>query len=120
MVEYTGLEKNPQRCEGSFTKYSSIDDKTDGFHFWLGYLKFGMGRTTRDASMEVRSNHITREEAVALVNRYDGEFPKLYFKEFLEYLDLSEERFWNITDGLRTPHLWEKTGENWKLKYKPE
>ncbi len=120
VVENTGFETNPQRSEGTYTKYSSIDDKTDGFHFWLGYLKFGMGRTTRDASMEVRSNHITREEAVALVNRYDGEFPKLYFKEFLEYLDLSEERFWNITDGLRTPHLWEKTGENWKLKYKPE
>ena len=60
-VENTGFETNPERSEGTYTKYASIDDKTDGFHFWLGYLKFGMGRTTRDASMEIRSNHITRE-----------------------------------------------------------
>ncbi len=120
VVENTGFNNNPERSEGTYTKYSSIDDKTDGFHFWLGYLKFGMGRTTRDASMEVRSNHITREEAIALVNRYDGEFPKKYFPDFLQYLDLSEERFWEITDHLRTQHLWEKSDGKWKLKYKIE
>lgn len=117
VIENTDFNTNAERSEGTYTKYSSIDDKTDGFHFWLGYLKFGMGRTTRDASMEVRSNHITREEAVALVKRYDGEFPQKYFPQFLEYLDLSEERFWEITDQLRTPNLWEKTQGEWSLKY---
>jgi len=117
-VENTDFETNPERSEGTYTKYSSIDDKTDGFHFWLGYLKFGMGRTTRDASMEVRSNHISREEAIALVNRYDGEFPKKYFQQFLQYLGLNEERFREITDSIRTPHLWEKKDGKWILKHK--
>lgn len=119
-VENTQFETNPERSEGTYTKYASLDDKTDGFHFWFGYLKFGMGRTTRDASMEVRSKHITRDEAVALVRRYDGEFPKKYFPEFLEYLDMDEERFWQIADHFRTPHLWDRVDGEWKLKYLPE
>ena len=94
-----------------------VDDKTDGFHFYLGYIKFGLGRATRDAMMEIRSGHITREEAVALVRRYDGEFPKKYFKDFLEYLDISEEYFWKIVDSYRPTHLWEKVNGEWKLKH---
>ena len=35
----------------------------------ITYVKFGVGRTTYDASQEIRNNHITREEAVALVKK---------------------------------------------------
>lgn len=117
-TKHTHFEANPDgRSEGTYTKYSSLDDKTDGFHFYLGYIKFGMGRASRDAQMEIRSQHITREEGVALVRRYDGEFPKKYFKEFLEYLDISEANFWKVIDRYRLPHLWEKVDGKWKLKY---
>ena len=67
--------------------------------------------------MEVRCNHITREEAVFLVRRYDGEFPKKHFKTILEYLDIEEERFFEVADKFRTPHLWEKENGEWKLKH---
>ena len=117
-AKHTRFEANPDgRSEGTYTKYSSLDDKTDGFHFYLQYIKFGMGRASRDAQMEIRSRHITREEGVALVCRYDGEFPKKYFKEFLEYLDISEAHFWKIIDRYRSPHLWEKVKGKWHLKY---
>ena len=116
--KYTGFVTNEDgHSEGTHSKYASLDDKTDGFHFYLGYIKFGLGRATRDAMMEIRSGHITREEGVALVKRYDGEFPKKYFKEFLEYLDITEEHFWKIIDSYRPPHLWEKVDGKWKLKY---
>jgi hypothetical protein len=54
---------------------------------------------------------------VALVRRFDGEFPQKHFREFLEYTELPDERFWQIVDSYRSPHLWEKTGGEWKLKY---
>ena len=60
---------------------------------------------------------VRRDEGVALVRRYDGEFPGKYFREFLEYTDLSEQRFWGIVDSFRPPHLWERVGEEWKLKH---
>jgi len=116
--QHTGFEANPEgRSEGTYSKYASLDDKTDGFHWYLGYIKFGLGRASRDAQMEIRSGHITREEAVALVHRYDGEFPKRYFQEFLDYLDINEEHFWKIVDRYRMPHLWEQNNGEWRLKH---
>ena len=61
--------------------------------FTLGFIKTGRGRATEDAALEVRNKIITREEAVMLVKKYDGEFPKKYFKEILEYLDMDEKNF---------------------------
>ena len=116
--KYTGFSPNPDgRSEGTYSKYASLDDRIDGFHFYLSYIKFGIGRATSDAAHEIRDGHLTREEGVRLVRKYDGEFPKKYFKEFLEYCDISEHRFWEIIDSWRSPHLWVKEDGQWKLRY---
>ncbi len=116
-IENTGFKANSQRSEGTYSKYASLDDRTDGFHYYLGFIKFGLGRATSDAAHEVRDGHLTREEAVALVRRYDGEFPKKYYQEFLEYLEITDEQFWQTVDRFRQPHLWEKVSGEWKLKH---
>ena len=116
-AENTGFRPNPVRSEGTYSKYSSLDDKFDGFHYYLRYIKFGLGRSVDDAAHEIRDGHLTREEGVALMHRYEGEFPERYFKEFLEYLDITEEHFWDVVDSWRTPHLWEKDNGEWRLKY---
>jgi N-acetyl sugar amidotransferase len=116
--KHCGFEPNPDgRSEGTFSKYASLDDKTDGFHFYLQFIKFGFGRCTSEASMEIRCGHITRDEAISLVKKYDGEFPSRYFKEYLEYLDLTEEEFWLIINKFRPDHLWEKVDKEWRLKF---
>ena len=107
-VENTGFQANPVRSEGTYSKYASLDDKIDGFHYFLAFIKFGLGRCTSDTAHEIRDNHITREEGVALVNKFDGEFPAKYFKTFLEYCDISEEFFWEVINSWRSPHLWGK------------
>lgn len=117
-VEHTGFEVNPDgRTEGTYTKYQSLDDKVDGFHYYTWFIKTGRGRATEDAALEVRNGHIIREEAVTLVKRFDGELPKKYFKDFLCYIDISEERFWEIIDSFRPSHLWEKVNGEWRLKH---
>lgn len=115
-VENTGFTANPIRTEGTYSKYSSIDDKIDPFHYYTTLIKFGIGRCTYDAAQEVRNGKITREEAVYLVNKYDLEFPKMYFKEFLKYIDTSEKDFWKTIDNFRSPHLWLKVDGEWKLR----
>ena len=117
-VDNTGFEANPTRTEGTYSKYSSIDDKIDPFHYWTTYIKFGIGRCTYDAAQEVRNQKMTREEAVHLVNKYDSEFPEKFFQDFLEYIDTSEEEFHKIIDDHRSPHLWKKNVDNtWTLKH---
>lgn len=118
-AENTGFKPNPERSEGTYSKYASLDDKLDGMHHYMGFVKFGFGRAMQDAAHEVRDGHLNREEGLALVRRYDGEFPQKYFKEFLEYLDITEEHFWNVVDSWRRPNIWEKDGANWKLKHPP-
>ena len=114
----TGFKPNTERTEGSYSKYSSIDDKIDPFHYYCTFIKFGIGRATYDSSQEVRNEKITREEAVHLIKKYDSEFPKKYFKEFLKYIDVDEGNFWKTIDKFRSPHLWEKDikKDEWILK----
>jgi len=117
-IENTGFSANTERTEGSYSKYSSIDDKIDPFHYFTTLIKFGIGRSTYDAAQEVRNNKITREEAVILVNRFDTEFPMRFFHEFLEYIDTTESEFFELIDKFRSPHLWGKTEDGeWKLRH---
>lgn len=119
-VKNTGFEPNPDRSEGTYSKYASLDDRLDGYHYYLMFIKFGIGRATSDTAHEIRDGKITREEGVALVRRFDGEFPQKHFKEFLEYCDISEKYFWEVVDSWRSPHLWEKRDAKWILKYQVE
>lgn len=116
-AEHVGFEANEDRTEGTYSKYNSIDDKTDPFHYWTTLVKFGIGRATYDASQEIRNQHITREEGIALVRRYDQEFPSKYFADFLEYLDMEEAEFFEIADAFRSPHLWKKVDGEWMLRH---
>ena len=116
-TENTGFQSNSERTEGTYSKYSSIDDKIDMFHYLTTLIKFGIGRATYDAAQEIRNNKITREEGVQLVRKFDQEFPNKYFKDFLEYISLSESEFHNILDQFRSPHLWKKIDGEWVLKH---
>jgi len=116
-VEHTGFQPNTERTQGSYSKYSSIDDKIDPFHYFTTLIKFGLGRASYDAAQEIRNSKITREEGVELVRKYDQEFPDRYYGEFLEYIGLTHDEFWATVDSLRSPHLWAKDGGSWKLKH---
>ena len=115
-VDNTGFKPNNIRSEGTYTRFASLDDKLDGFHYYLMYIKFGIGRATSDAAHEVREGHITREEGIELVKKYDGEFPEKYFELFLKYCDMSQTEFHDIIDSWRSKHIWKKEGNSWKLK----
>ncbi len=112
----TGFRPNPERSECTYTKFSSMDDQIDPFHWYMAYVKFGWGRASREAANDIRCGHIDREEGIALVKRYDSEFPGKYFRRFLEYLDISEEKFWQIVDRFRPRHIWKKIDDRWILK----
>ena len=117
-VENTGFKARPFRTQGTYSKYNSIDDKIDDLHYYTTYIKFGIGRATYDASQEIRNKHITREEGVALVERFDGEFPDKYFDEVMKYIEMKPEHFHELADKFRSPHLWGKDASGiWKLRH---
>ena len=133
-VEHGGFQPSPERTPGTYSKYNSIDDRIDDYHYWTTRVKFGIGRATYDAAQEVRSGEISREEAVALVKRFDHEFPERFADEIFQYLSIPEnefmvaskqfadpimtrETFSALADKFRSPHLWTKSGADWKLRH---
>ena len=50
---------------------------------------------------------ITREEGIALVKKFDGEFPQRHFAEFLEYCAMDEGKFHSIINKWKKPHVWD-------------
>ncbi len=116
-VEHTGFQARPFRTQGTYSKYNSIDDKIDDLHYYTIFMKFGIGRATYDASQEIRNKHLTREEGMALVKKFDGEFPDRYFNEVMSYLDIEPEKFFELCDKFRSPHLWKRVNGEWKLRH---
>ncbi len=133
-VEHGGFQAAPERTPGTYSKYNGIDDKIDDFHFYTTAIKFGIGRATYDAAQEIRNEEISREEGVALVRKYDGEFPERFSSEILEYLSIPNKEFPiasqmfeqpimdrnyfnNLTDMFRSPHLWKRDNSVWELRH---
>lgn len=133
-VEHGGFQASPERTPGTYSKYNSIDDRIDDFHYYTTGIKFGIGRASYDAAQEIRSGDITREEGVALVKRFDHEWPERFADEIFRYLSIPEEEFPEasrvfeqpimtrdyfhaLTDTFRSPHLWKWEDDRWQLRH---
>ena len=133
-TENSNFKAAPERTAGTYNTYNSIDDRVDDFHYHTTYIKFGIGRATYDASQEVRSGDITREEGISLIKKYDGEFPERWADEIFEYLSIPYKEFKEISNifeepnfdrkyyellaaNARSPHLWFLDEDNkWQLR----
>ena len=116
-VDHTGFAANPARTEGTYSKYNSLDDKIDGLHYYTTFIKFGLGRASYDASQEIRNRHLTRAEGVALVRKFDGEYPARHCDDVLSHLEIDRAAFDRLCDRFRSPHLWEPAGAGWRLRH---
>jgi N-acetyl sugar amidotransferase len=117
-VENTDFMPNYYRTEGCFGKYFSIDDKIDWLHYYTYHIKFGMGRATHSAAQEIRNGDITRDEGIALIKRFDGEFPNQYLDDCCKFMNITRERFLEVIEKFRSPHLWKKDSSgDWELKH---
>ena len=132
-VENGGFTASPERTLGTYSKYNSIDDKIDDLHYYTTGVKFGIGRATYDAAQEIRSGDITRDEGIALVKRYDHEYPTRFLDDIFHYLSINKkefpmasqhfekpemdnEYFNRLCDHFRSAHLWKWEGQ-WVLRH---
>jgi N-acetyl sugar amidotransferase len=99
----------------TFNLYAKIEDHANDVHDYLKFLKFGYGRSTDDASMEIRHGRMTREEGIEMVRQYDANEPST-LQTYLDFLELSREQFYDIIEPMRDSQIWEKTNNEWKMK----
>ncbi len=93
--------------ERTFNLHSKIEDHANDVHDYLKYLKFGYGRATDDASMEIRHGRMTREEGMELVKRYDSNEPST-LQNYCDFLGISKEQFYNWVTPMRDQSFWNK------------
>ncbi len=113
-VKKIGLTVLDEPNEGTFTNYENLDTKYVGLHDYFKWLKYGYGRATDHASIDIRNGLITRDEGLKLVKQYEGKIPTKYLDEFLEEFDFTDESFLKICEKFTNKNLF-KTDENGNL-----
>ncbi len=100
----------------TFNLYSKIEDHANDVHDYLKYLKFGYGRATDDASMEIRHGRLTREKGIQLVQEYDSNEPST-LEHYCDFLEITKTDFYKVVENQRDPEIWQKnkSGE-WEVR----
>ena len=75
--------------------YEKIECHMQGVRDYLKFIKRGYGRTAHLTSIDIRNGRLGRDEAVGLLERYDGRRPAS-LDTFLRYVGISEEEFMDI------------------------
>lgn len=98
------------RRDRTFNLYAKIDDHANDVHDYLKYLKFGYGRATDDASMEIRHGRMTREEGIEMVRQYDAAEPSS-LDYYCDFLGIDKARFHSLVDRQRDPRVWTRDAD---------
>jgi N-acetyl sugar amidotransferase len=92
--------------EGTYTNYENLDEKMHGLHDYLKFVKYGFGRATDHACIDIRNKRITREEGLKLVKQYDGKYPAYGINEFIQYSGMTKKEIDDVLDSFTNPVLF--------------
>lgn len=112
-----GLKEAKDNNAGTFTNFSQNDQALYALHVYMMYIKLGFGRANQDASIEIRRGAMDREQAVNLVNLYDGHYPEEFIELYLEYYQMTLQEFTEVIDSWANEDLFEKIDGHWKPKF---
>lgn len=104
--------------ENAYKGYKSAECIMAGMHDFTCYLKRGFGRSTWQASVDIRNGLLTRDEGFKLISKHDRERPEA-LDYYLKITGLDENEFFNILNGMKLEQLKEtllpilkKSGKN--------
>jgi len=114
-----GLKTRPEPPEitGDLWGFTCLDEDYSIVNQMLKYLKFGFGRVTDQVCELINTGEITREQALELVNKYDGKCDASFIQRFCHYLEITEGEFWQVAERYRNLDVWKKDeAGKWQLQ----
>ena len=81
------------------------------------YLKFGFGRATQDAGIEIRRGAMNRDQALNLVRLYDNSYPEEFLHTYLDYFQMTKKKFDATLDRWVNKDLFVKENNRWIPKF---
>ncbi|MBU0467668.1 MAG: N-acetyl sugar amidotransferase [Candidatus Omnitrophica bacterium] len=111
------IRNEPSEDIGDIDGFDALDDDFVIVNQVLKHLKFGFGKVTDNSCEAIRLGIMTRNEAIENVKKYDAKCADIYIKKLCHYLEITEEKFWEVAESFRNKEIWDKnkSGE-WVLK----
>jgi hypothetical protein len=111
---------NDPLLTGRLSPYISVDSDMQILNQMLKYYKLGFGFMTDDTCYHIRDGKLSRDEAIKLVEQYDGKCGQRYIDEFCAYIDITAEEFWQVVDRFVNKKLFQEdpTTGKWKPLFK--
>lgn len=98
-------------CVANWWDHENLDNAQTGLHDHLMFRKYGYGRGAAQISVDVRAERISRAEALAWVERYDGTFPTMYagvfFADVLKRIGISQGELFSVLNSFTNWPLFE-------------
>ena len=117
--EKCGLIEKDEGNMDTFTNFAQNDQALYALHAYLMYLKFGFGRATQDAGIEIRRGAMKRDQAINLVKLYDNSYPENLIATYLDYYKMTEAEFDAVLDKYANKDLFQKIDGIWQPKFTP-
>ena len=92
---------------------TSLDEDWVTLNQMIKYLKYGFGRISDYVNEDIRNGRMTRDEGIALVEKFDGKCSDKYIESFSNYIGIGVDEFWQQVDKSVNPCLFskQKTGQ---------
>lgn len=98
MKKYGFSVKEDGPIEGTYTNYENLDDGLVSIHDYFKYIKFGFGRATDHACLDIRNHRLPRPKAVELVKQYDGKLSYPVVEKFCAHFGITQKEFFEVVD----------------------
>lgn len=112
--KHCGLTEKDAGTSETFTNFAQNDQALYTLHTYLMYLKFGFGRATQDAGIEIRRGSMTRDQAINLVRMYDNTYPHDLIDTYLSYYTMTKSEFDAVLDRHVNKKLFKKENGIWQ------
>lgn len=114
IVKKIGFKTRNGPVEGTYPNYENLDDEIVSIHDYFKYLKFGFGRATDHACLDIRNNRLERNDALKLIAKYDGKLFKERVGMFCERFSMTEKEFFDVVERFTNKSIFQ-TDKDGKL-----
>lgn len=105
------IRSEPPQMIGDYMGITALDEDWTPMNQMIKYLKYGFGRITDYVNEDIRLGRLTREEAIVLVEKYDGNCAPEYIQSFCDFIEITVEEFWNIVDKGTNKKLFKRLSQ---------
>lgn len=101
------LRPGEEYITGDISNASMLDEQFTNINMMIKYYKFGFGRATDYVNDLIRLGQISRKQAIAIVEEFDGVCHDSIIDSYCKYVGITIMEFWQIVYSYTNKNLFE-------------